>query len=39
MKTNEFQNILNSFPEGVFMASYKNAQNEVDQSDYLPQGM
>ena len=37
VKNNEFQSILNTFPEGVFMASYKEAP-KVEETP-LPQGM
>ena len=30
VKNNEFQSILNTFPEGVFMASYKDVPNEEE---------
>ena len=36
VKNDEFQSILNTFPEGVFMASYKDVPNEEEQVTYLP---
>ena len=39
MKYEEFQAILNTFPEGVVMASYKETLSELDPAEYQPQGM